>query len=364
MTLIIDHTNLGRAVTGIERVAVELFDPASFAPELAHAVRARGLLSMIAKQQVSFLIRGLLDPSSKALFPGFPPSPLSCLLGRRCIAYIHDTFPLSRPQDLNWRARLYIAPSFHWAVRRLDHFFVASLTTGEDLRQFCRPDALIVPLRLGVRNVFGLTPRLAPTSSDAKRPLRLVALGTVEPRKNYAEAIAIAAALNRGGRPTELHIVGRVGWGQHDFLDQPPPFLKVHGYLDTDAVRDLIQSADGLISTSHAEGVGLPLLEVQHGAIPVIAPDDKVFHEVLGSSGVLIPRGHPDRAAHAIATAFGAFERRVWLRQAALDNVARWNALARKDRQLFTAFLEWGRPVYETRTDIKPAAQLKAIGSA
>ena len=130
MTLIIDHTHLGRAVTGVERIAIELFDPTHFAPEPAEAVTSSTLAGMVLKQQLSFFTKGMADRRALALFPGFPPSPLSCLLGRRCIAYIHDTFPLTRPQDMNWKGRLYTAPTFRWALRRLDQFFVNSLTTG------------------------------------------------------------------------------------------------------------------------------------------------------------------------------------------------------------------------------------------
>ncbi len=348
MTLIIDHTHLGRSVTGVERIAIELFDPAHFAPRPAEAVTSGNLVEMVLKQQVSFLAKALMDPSAVALFPGFPPSPLSCLLGRRCIAYIHDTFPLTRPGDMNWKGRLYTAPTFRWALRTLDQFFVNSMTTGADLRRFCRPDALIAPFRAEVRNVFGLAAPRPVDGPGGPRALRLVALGTIEPRKNHAACVAVAAALNALGWPTELHIVGRIGWGRHAFVDHPPPFLKLHGYLDAEAARAVIQSADALISMSHAEGLGLPLLEVQHGGLPVIAPDDPVFREVLGVSALLVRRDDPGSAAAAIAAAFsrpGEAGRR-WA--AALDNVVRWNTLARDDARLFRAFLDHGRKVYDT----------------
>ncbi len=356
MTLYIDHTHLGRTITGVERVAIDLFDPAGFRPHAAQAVRSRGLASMVLRQQVSFLAKGLADPGSLALFPGFPPSPLSCLLGRRCIAYIHDVFPLTRPADLSWKARFYTAPTLRWAIRTLDQFFVSSLTTGADLRQLCRPDALIVPYRATVRNVFGLTARPASRAPGTARPFRLVAIGTVEPRKNYEGAVAVAAALNALGWPTELHIVGRLGWGRHAFVDRPPSFLTLHGYLDGNATRALIESADALISTSHAEGVGLPLLEVQHGSVPVIAPVGAVFREVLGESGLLIPRDDPAAAAASIIEAFDRPAQRSLLRDRALGNVARWNALAREDGELFRAFLSRGREVYASPEPLEHAA--------
>ena len=62
-------------MTGVERIAIELFDPAHFAPRPAEAVTSGNLVEMVLKQQVSFLAKALMDPSAVALFPGFPPSP-------------------------------------------------------------------------------------------------------------------------------------------------------------------------------------------------------------------------------------------------------------------------------------------------
>ena len=66
-----------------------------------------------------------------------------------------------------------------------------------------------------VRNVFGLRPRTTRANADAQpQPLRLVALGTVEPRKNFRAAAKILAALRAQGFPdATLDIVGRPGWG-------------------------------------------------------------------------------------------------------------------------------------------------------
>ena len=338
--LIVDHTHLGRHVTGIERVALELFTPDRIAPHTVSTVvvpQSPGPVAvarMVFAQQLAFWRAGRADTGAWVMFPGFPPMPLSCRLGDRCLMYVHDLFPITRPGEVGWKARAYTAPALRWALARVRHIFVNSQTTGQDVRRAARPDAIIAPLRPPVRDVFGLSGH--PTgAAPAPRPLRLLSIGTVEPRKNLPAAIAITAALNAGGRAAELHIAGRIGWGNHPWTAAPPPFVKLHGYVSDNVMRSLVAASDLLLCTSRAEGLGLPLLEVQHGGLPVVAPRGAVFEEVLGASGTFIDVGEPQLAAQAIVQApFGPAAR-----AAARANVARWNVLSTRDGERFRQFL-------------------------
>ena len=336
--LYVDQTHVGRHVTGIERVALEVFNDAALAPHTVRRVRAPNLPAMLATQQAAFLALGLHHRSARFMFPGFPPSPLSCLLGPRCLMYVHDVFPLTRPNEVGWKARRYTAPSFRWALRRLRHFFVNSRTTGEELRRLCRPDALVALLRPPVRDVFGVAglPPRAPFDGT----VRLLAIGTIEPRKNYPAAIALAAALNAQGQPATLDIVGRVGWGTHAWLAAPPPFVRLHGYLDDAALRDLIHRSDLFISTSHAEGLGLPQLEVQHAALPAIVPKAAVFDETLGKSALQVDVHDLGRAAHEVAALASDPGRMLSLHEAARSNILQWNRDADSDAARFRRFLD------------------------
>ena len=48
MTIYVDHTHLGRHVTGLERITLELFSPAALAPLPVVPVKASGTAKMIA----------------------------------------------------------------------------------------------------------------------------------------------------------------------------------------------------------------------------------------------------------------------------------------------------------------------------
>ncbi|GJD95306.1 glycosyltransferase [Methylobacterium iners] len=341
----LDQTHLRGHVTGLERVALDLFREENLQPHAVRPVRSGSLLRMIVAQQLGLPARCLVDRSAFVLFPGFPPGPLSLALGNRCLTYIHDTFPLDRREDLNWKGRVYIAPSFALAMRLGRRFFVNSRTTGAALRAHCAPDALVALLRPPARDVFGLQQSAGPAPYRAGQPLRLLAIGTIEPRKDYAASVSIVAALNAGGLPAELDIVGRLGWGRHPSLEPPPPFVRCHGYLADDRLRGLAEECHLLLSTSKAEGLGLPLLEVQHGGLPVVAPDSPVFEEVLAGSGLLVA---PADAA-AVAGSIGAWIAAGGLaaaQAASRCNVARWNRLAAADLERFRAFLSKGPAVY------------------
>ena len=332
MTVYVDHTHLGRHVTGLERITLELFSREALAPLDVTPVTARGTGRMIATQTFGLPLR-LADASSILLCPGFPPSPLLRPLATRVIPYIHDIFLLSRRADLNRRARLYMAPSFKLAVENYPRFLVNSADTKRKLSAHCRPDADITLYRPPVRNVFDLRPddRMRPIGKS--EPLRLVAFGTVEPRKNFVAAARVLAALREQNfSDATLEIVGRRGWGDDWGILEQIPGVILHGYQSGERVREILQGADVFICTSHEEGLGLPLLEAQYAGLPIAAPNAAIFREVLGQSGILIDSNDPAAAASAITAALSEPAWRTSFAARGTENLARWNALASSDR--------------------------------
>jgi glycosyltransferase involved in cell wall biosynthesis len=330
MTIYVDHTHLGRHVTGLERITLELFSRAALAPLDVVPVTAQGMRQMVLQQTVRL---PLLLAASHALLlcPGFPPSPLLRPFASRVLPYIHDVFLATRPADLNRRARLYMAAPFRLALRTYPRFLANSRDTSRKLAAHCRPDSAITLYRPPVRNIFGLG--VEGRAGRPDRALRLVALGTVEPRKNFLAAAKIATALRALGFPDiRLDIIGRRGWGDDWQTLSTIPCVTLHGYQSEERVRELLTAADLFVCTSHEEGLGLPLLEAQYAGLPIVAPDATIFREVLESSGVFIDPANPEAAAARIAGLFG--ERGWRSRYVALDaqNIERWNALASADR--------------------------------
>jgi glycosyltransferase involved in cell wall biosynthesis len=297
---------------------------------------------MIFKQQILLPLLALLYPRAQFAFPGFPPSPLFALIPARTTLYVHDTFLLTRRADLSTKARLYMAPQFAIAVRRLKRFFVNSEKTARELAEHVGPGSRILLYRPAVKNHFGLDAAERLQRLEKPAPLNIVSMGTVEPRKNYAAALAILDEIRARFDPdAELHIIGRAGWGNAGAAIADHPGVTVHGYLAADDVKATLQGADVYLCTSHDEGLGLPLLEAQFAGLPIVAPDQPVFREVLAQSGTFIHTDSPAEAANAIMMLLSTPGWRQARAEASTRNVERWNDLAEHDlrtaRTIFAA---------------------------
>jgi glycosyltransferase involved in cell wall biosynthesis len=330
----LDLTHLGRHVTGIERIAIDLFERAPFAGAEIVPVRSDNVASMVFKQQIILPLLALVKPSAQFVFPGFPPSPAFALLPKRTHLYVHDTFLLTRTEDLSFKARFYMRPSFAIAVRRLRNFFVNSEKTAAELQPFIAADANVTPYRPPVKNPFGLSANARASNAQRGQQLKLVSLGTVEPRKNYQAAVQILHALRASTHPgAELHIIGREGWGAAADAVRGQPGVIVHGYLPKDEVKHILESADVYLCTSHDEGLGLPLLEAQFAGLPIVAPDQPVFREVLAASGTYIQPADAANSAETIAMLLTKPNWRASAAKAAISNVQRWNKVSEKDQR-------------------------------
>ena len=339
--IIVDHSHCGgRRITGIERITIELFSREALAPLDIEIVLGNSLLDMVLRQTLELPFKLASQKGSILICPGFPPSPLATAFGGRVLPYIHDLFLITHAQHQNIRAKLYMAPAFRLAVAKLPRFLVNSDATRQELMKFCRPDAEIVLYRPRVRNVFGLTPVVRCEDPSEKMGPRLLALGTVEPRKNLLAAADIVGALRARGLPeARLDIVGRVGWGEDAQALASRVGVTLHGYLTAEQLLPIVAKADALISTSHDEGLGLPLLEAQYAGLQVIAPDKPVFVEVLGTSGLFVDTSCPAEAAEKIVSGLGESGWRERAITAARDNLDRWNRLADQDHERVIALI-------------------------
>jgi glycosyltransferase involved in cell wall biosynthesis len=134
-----------------------------------------------------------------------------------------------------------------------------------------RPPGL--PDSISGQNPSGVARSSAPTAPGAHPPGEyFLALGNVEPRKNYPGLIAAYAALKarRPGAPP-LYIVGHKAWGASEAeaaVEKSGLTGRVHftGYLsDADRLAHLAHCS-AYVSSSLYEGWGLPLFEaLSHG---------------------------------------------------------------------------------------------------
>lgn len=341
VTINIDHTHVSRRASGIERIAIEQFNSVALSPlHIRTFTSSANRVDIVRAQMAELPLHAMRHPHDIYVFPGFPPSPYFAWTPQRSVLFVHDLFLLTRRADLNRIAKYYMAPLFYIAIKRFRHFLTNTETTAAALASFCNPAANILTYRPNVRNVFSLNAAGRSARSVAPSKLRVVAMGTVEPRKNFVAAVEICRALSRQlRRNVEFHIIGRYGWGVDRKWLEDQPNVILHGFVEDALARRIIDDADLMLCTSHDEGLCLPLIEVQYGGIPVVAPDEAVFREGLGGSGILLETRDPTLAAEQIAASLTAPDWRMRYATASLTNVKRWNTFAEKDREEVVAFL-------------------------
>lgn len=340
LTAVVDYSHMGRKITGIERISADLFSPHALGRFGVLHTPSASALGMIREQWLGIPLLAAKHARSKLLFPGFPPSiAVSMLFRDRVVPYIHDLFLLERTDELNIRARLYMRPSFIYAIRHLRNFFVNSKTTEAGLRRVCRPDARIMTLRPKAENVFGLQ-EIVRRPPGPDETLKVVMLGTLEPRKNYEFAAELTAELaRRSGRPVALHISGREGWGDVASRLRRFPHVHYHGYLSVPELRELVGTSHLFLCSSLDEGLGLPLLEVLYSGIPMVVSDIPVFREVASKAGAIFISNR--NVAEACETLLGELNETFFAeaRARSITALASWNKGAEIDLLGFQDFL-------------------------
>ena len=115
-------------------------------------------------------------------------------------------------------------------------------------------------------------------------PEYLLAVGTLEPRKNLGALVSAYALLSlRGESIPPLVIVGGHGWGPKlDLAGLGPDRVMLTGHLPREDLRSVVAGAALLVFPSLDEGFGLPPLEALACGVPVLASDIPVTREVLG----------------------------------------------------------------------------------
>jgi glycosyltransferase involved in cell wall biosynthesis len=152
---------------------------------------------------------------------------------------------------------------------------------------------------------WGVSPRFAPGPSAAASPY-LLAVGTLQPRKNLEAALSAFERLHADGLEHRLVVVGARGWHDAALLarlrDSPAAAqIELAGRVDDDALVDLYRGADCLVFPSRAEGFGFPPLEAMACGTPVVASTAGSLPEVLDDAAPLVAPDDVAGLAAAVA---------------------------------------------------------------
>jgi glycosyltransferase involved in cell wall biosynthesis len=225
--------------------------------------------------------------------------------GRPLVATVHDVAFRRFPEAYPAGGRRFHERATWIAVREAARVLVPSAATARDLVDLYG----LEPARVTV-TPLGVDPPPDPLDrAPARRLLRrlavpgpfLLAVGTLEPRKNLARLLAAFAAVAAELHEHHLVVVGPAGWGKAlPPGTAVPPRVVLAGSVDQVTLHGLYASADGLAYPSLYEGFGLPVLEAMAHGTPVLTSDRSSLPEVAGDAALLVDPVDPDAIAKGL----------------------------------------------------------------
>jgi len=223
---------------------------------------------------------------------------------QRLVVTVHDLAFERFPELFPERWLRFYRRGLDIAAREADIILVPSMFTARELRA----------RGVGERAIR-VTPLAAETRGEPARPESeearahepdgpfVLAVGTVEPRKNLRRLIAaFHLAVEQAHLPHTLVIAGAVGWHQDELLAEirsdPRQRVRYVGHLESDVLDVMRRDADAVAYVSVYEGFGLPVLESLAAGTPTLVSSIPAMTEVAGDAALFVdPLDETDIAA-------------------------------------------------------------------
>ena len=216
----------------------------------------------------------------------------------RVALVVHDLVAFLFPRNHSKKAVFVERLTLRSALRKASKVFVVSENTQNDLiNLFNYPKSQTVEIPCAPHDSY--FDELNPKDSEKVRkkfnlPEKFIlGVGTLEPRKNFANLIKSYIIVKRKYPEYKLVIGGKKGWKYQELeqlvklhhLEQDVLFL---GYVKDEDLHHLYNLAEVFVFPSLYEGFGIPPLEAMASGCPVIASNTSSLPEVVGDAGLLI----------------------------------------------------------------------------
>lgn len=215
--------------------------------------------------------------------------------GTPTVLTVHDLSFVRVPGAASPALKAYLDRVVPRSVRRANHVLADSQATKDDLMAlYGTPAQKVTVLLSGVHQRFRPTydPTLRPRYSIGEGPFAL-AVGTVQPRKNYERLMRALAGLPEALSDVQLVVAGGRGWLDGPIYAAVDAFglrgrVRFIGFVDDDDLPALYTAARCLAFPSLYEGFGLPVLEAMACGTPVLTSNVSSLVEVAGDAAVLV----------------------------------------------------------------------------
>ena len=266
------------------------------------------------------------------------------------VATVHDLSFEHLPETFKRRSRVQLRLTVRATARRAAHVIAPSEFTRRDLLETYGLDpARVTTIPLAVSPHF----RPVEEASELERVRRLygiegeyvLAVGSIQPRKNLARLVRAYSALRRGrGRSNlpQLVLVGKKAWLYGETLraieaEGVGGSVVVTGYVSEGDLPALYSGALCFAYPSYFEGFGLPPLEAMNCGAPVLTGSLTSLPEVVGDAGLTVDPFDTEALAEALARLIDDAALRAELRARGLQRARGfdWRETARMTLQIY-----------------------------
>jgi glycosyltransferase involved in cell wall biosynthesis len=230
------------------------------------------------------------------------------------VVTVHDLAVLHFPEHFPAWTRLYGKTTLKHVLRNATRILAVSEFTKRDVS-----DTVGIPLDQIDVAYNAVDHAVFTPDGDAAEGNYVLAVGTLEPRKNLPRLIEATAKLG-----IELRIAGSRGWGD---VQTEAAHVKWVGRPSDAELAVLLRGASCLAYPSLWEGFGIPVLEAMACGAPVVTSEGSAMSDVAAGAAELVDPRDVDAIAAGIER---AVSRREELRAAGLERAAgfTWAAAA------------------------------------
>ena len=377
MKVIVNALPLARPMSGVGQYIYQLYKAM---PEVSCkyfygyawsndlSVRQNGVFAQLDDwSEKSWLVRKCIGISRRAIFTSgsigshahlyHEPNFLPLFVNGPLVITLHDLSPLRFPQThMANKVRIFTErlPS---AIQRASALLVDSdFVKNEVIEYFPEAAGKITTTHLGVRNQFRPVSVEIMASVLQRHALvadqYLLAIGTLEPRKNLISALKAYSLLPDKLRDRyPLVIGGMKGWLTDDLDREMAPMIRkgqvrLLGFVPDSDMNALYSGARAFIYPSLYEGFGLPPLEAMASGTPVITSNRASLPEVVGDAGIQVEPLDIDQLSQAMLSLLEDDHLHSELRQKGLERAAQftWKETASKTYEVFRQVAGQGQP--------------------